>query len=179
MKLSTRRLILRPLALSDSSALYALGSREEVAGLAGFPRYKSPAEARRHVRRTLAASRKPALKQLSLAVVLKSNGEFIGGVSLRWPHDGVGELGYLIAPAHWGRGYAPEAARKLADLAFSRLGAHRVQATCWVKNPRSARVLEKIGMRREGRLRGYLKRGRAVRDEFVWGMTRADWRTAK
>lgn len=86
----------------------------------------------------------------------------------------VGELGYSIHPRFWGNGYASEAVRRVVDLAFGELGAHRVQATCWVKNPRSAGVLKNAGLRKEGTLRGYLKRGRMVRDEFMFGLARKD-----
>ena len=175
MKLTTRRLILRPLALSDAKPLYEAGSREDVSRPAGFPRTPTLAASRVRVRRTIAAGRKPGLKPLSLTIILKADRAWVGNVSLSWPHAGIGQLGYLVHPDHWGRGYAPEAARALVDAAFARLGAHRVQATCWVKNTRSARVLRKLGLRREGRLRGYLKRAEVVRDEFIWGMTRVDW----
>ena len=76
----------------------------------------------------------------------------------------------------WGNGYAPEAAQKIIDTAFGRFKAHRVQATCWVKNTKSQRVLRKIGMKKEGRMRSYMRVGSLVRDEFLWGITRSDWR---
>ena len=179
MKLTTRRLILRPLALSDAKFLYEAGSREDVSRPAGFPRTPTLAAARARVRRTIAAGREPGPKPLSFSICLKTSRSWVGNVSLSWAHNGIGQLGYLVHPDHWGCGYAPEAARKVVDAAFTRLGAHRVQATCWVKNARSARVLRKIGLRREGRLRGYLKRSGEVRDEFIWGITRADWLAAR
>ena len=159
--------------------LYEVGSREDVSRPAGFPRSVSLAAARARIRRTLAAGRKPGLKPLSFSILVKPNRAWAGNVSLSWAHNGIGQLGYLVHPDHWGRGYASEAARKVVDLAFARFGAHRVQATCWVKNARSSKVLRKIGLRREGRLRGYLKRSGEVRDEFIWGITRADWLAAR
>lgn len=175
MKLATRRLILRPLALSDARFLYEVGSREDVSRPAGFPRSATLAAARARIRRTLAAGRKTGPKPFAFAILLKPRRLWVGLATLAWPHAGVGQLGYLVHPDHWGRGYAPEAARRVVDEAFARFGAHRVQATCWVKNARSSKVLRKIGLRREGRLRGYLKRSGEVRDEFIWGITRADW----
>lgn len=175
LKLTTKRLILRPLVLSDAAFLYEVGAREDVSRPAGFPRTRTVAASRARVRRTMAACRRGEPGPLSFSILRKTGGIWLGNVSLGWPHAGVGQLGCLVHPDHWGRGYAPEAARKVLDAAFARLGAHRVQATCWVKNARSARVLRKIGLRREGRLRGYLKRSGEVRDEYIWGMTRADW----
>ena len=175
MKLTTRRLILRPLSLSDARFLYEVGAREDISRPAGFPRTLSLSAARARVRRTLASCRKGSPKPLSFSILLKADRSWAGNVSLSWPHAGIGQLGYLVHRDRWGNGYASEAVRAVVDAAFARLGAHRVQATCWVKNARSARVLRKIGLRREGRLRGYLKRAGEVRDEYIWGMTRADW----
>ena len=58
-------------------------------------------------------------------------------------------IGYLIDPAHAGRGYATEIAAALLELAFNDLGLHRVTAGCFADNTASWRVMEKIGMRRE------------------------------
>lgn len=175
MKLTTKRLILRPLVLADARFLFEVGSREDVSRPAGFPRTRTLAASRARVRRTIAACRKGEPKPLSFSILLKPRRSWVGNMSLSWPHAGIGQLGYLVHPDHQGRGYATEAARKVVDTAFARFGAHRVQATCWVKNRGSARVLRKAGLRREGTLRGYLKRSGEVRDEYIWGMTRADW----
>ncbi|GAA1838012.1 GNAT family N-acetyltransferase [Agromyces salentinus] len=58
-------------------------------------------------------------------------------------------LGYLIDPAHAGRGYATDIARALLGLAFTELGLHRVTAGCFADNAASWRVMERVGMRRE------------------------------
>ena len=63
-----------------------------------------------------------------------------------------GELTYLYARLFWGRGYATEAARAILAYAFRDLDLHRVYATCRPANVGSSRVLEKLGMRREGHL---------------------------
>ncbi len=60
-------------------------------------------------------------------------------------------IGYLVDPAHQGRGVATALARGLVDAAFDTLGARRVTAACYAENPASARVLEKAGLRREAR----------------------------
>lgn len=60
-----------------------------------------------------------------------------------------GLLGYILDPAHAGRGYATELARGLLSLAFDDLGLRRVTAGCYADNASSRRVLEKVGMRLE------------------------------
>ena len=61
------------------------------------------------------------------------------------------DLGYVLAPAYWGRGYMPEAVRALAERALGEGGFFRVQAFCDVENIPSQRTLEKAGFVREGR----------------------------
>jgi len=63
--------------------------------------------------------------------------------------ESEGSLGYLLDPAHHGRGYATEMVRAALDLAFGELGLHRVTAGCFAANVASWRVMEKAGMRRE------------------------------
>lgn len=63
------------------------------------------------------------------------------------------ELGYIFNPAFQGKGYATEAAYALIRYGFENLGIHRVIAHCNPENVASWRVLEKIGMKREGQFR--------------------------
>lgn len=64
-----------------------------------------------------------------------------------------GTLGYCLATAEWGRGYATEAARSVADIALAQPGIFRVWAWCDTEHVASCRVLEKIGMQREATFR--------------------------
>lgn len=65
------------------------------------------------------------------------------------------DLGYVLAPDHWGNGYMPEAIASLATTALT-IGYFRVQAFCDVENHPSQRTLEKAGFSREGRLERYM-----------------------
>lgn len=174
MRLLTRRLILRPVRAADVPYYFELDSDPAVAGPLGLGGRASLARTRRSVLSSVRDWRRKRPKRLAFTIVSRRGGKPRGGLNLRWPHAGVAELGCAIDPRHQGRGYATEAVRRVVELAFGRLGAHRVQATCWVRNPASARVLEKAGLKREGRLRGYLRRGLEVRDEFMFGMTLSD-----
>lgn len=62
-------------------------------------------------------------------------------------------LGYVLAKAYWGKGYMTEAAQTIADWAMAQPEIYRVWAVCDADNPASARVMEKIGMTFEGRMR--------------------------
>ena len=67
-------------------------------------------------------------------------------VSFRLPSPPAVEVGWRVAPAHWGHGYAPEGARAVLDLAFQRLGLPEVVSFTVPANVRSRRVMEKLGL---------------------------------
>lgn len=118
---------------------------------------------RRHVRKG---------DTLPLVVTDANDGRLLGGTGLHaldWA-DRRGELGYWIAPKDWGRGLAPEAAYAVCRLGFATLRLHRIQATVLAVNPRSARVLRKVGFRLEGREREHHRDGRRWVDVLRFGL---------
>ena len=90
------------------------------------------------------------------AIVLDTT--VIGGINLTVdkPHEIAG-LGYAIAKPHWGKGLAPEAATAVFDWAFAHHGLAKIYARADLRNRRSTRVMEKLGMTREGVLRSHRK----------------------
>jgi RimJ/RimL family protein N-acetyltransferase len=95
--------------------------------------------------------------EFEFATVRSEDDRLIGSVSIRITNQQhrQGELGYVFHPDFWARGYATEAARALLEFGFDSLGLHRIAATCRPENQGSARVLEKIGMTLEGRLKDH------------------------
>jgi len=88
-------------------------------------------------------------------ITLPGSETAIGNCGVRTDEPGalVGDIGYELNPKYWGRGYATEAARAMLAFGFDTLGLHRVWAECVAGNLASRRVLEKLGMTLEGRLR--------------------------
>jgi RimJ/RimL family protein N-acetyltransferase len=87
------------------------------------------------------------------------------------------QFGYCLARDAWGRGFATEAARAFVDAALEIPELWRVQAYCDVENTASARVLEKIGLEREGTLRRYMvlpNLGDTPRDVHCYARVRSD-----
>jgi RimJ/RimL family protein N-acetyltransferase len=154
--------VLRPFVEDDFAASFAIRSREDVAR---YLYWGPQTEAQVHAtleRRIAATSVRVEGDFLGLAVVLKGSNELIGDVDLQFvsePHRQA-EIGYVIHPDYQGRGYATEAIRPVLDLAFAELGVHRVVGRLEARNVASARVLEKVGMRREAHF---------VENEFVKG----------
>jgi RimJ/RimL family protein N-acetyltransferase len=97
-----------------------------------------------------------------------------GGTRIQSTEHGVTDIGYTLHRGLWGQGYATEAGRALVEFALDTLGMHRVWATCHVDNLRSARVLEKLGMQREGRLRENVRKNGVWRDSWLYALIKGD-----
>jgi RimJ/RimL family protein N-acetyltransferase len=152
--IETARLLLRPFQIADLDALYAINSDE------GVVRYLyNDARTLDEVRELLDRKIAGALVQregdwLSAAVVLRETRELVGDLSLLWSSEvhRQGELGFIFHPAHHGNGYATEASRPMLAFGFDTLDLHRVIGRTEPRIVGSARVLEKLGMRREALL---------------------------
>ncbi len=160
--IETERLLLRPFAQGDYDALLAIQSRADVTRFL-YWEPRTPDEVLPALERRIADV---ALWQegdtVACAVVVRATGELIGDCSLHWvsAEHRVGEIGFVFHPDHHGRGYATEAARPLLEFGFATAGLHRIIGRLEARNIASARVLEKIGMRREALL---------IENEFVKG----------
>src|SRR5262249_20586191 len=106
------------------------------------------------------------------------DGQFIGWCALtRWnPDYRSAALGYCLAEAAWGHGYATEGARAVLRWGFDTPDLHPGQAETDTRNLASARVLEKLGFVREGTLREDCVVDGEVSDSWVFGLLRRDWR---
>lgn len=89
------------------------------------------------------------------AIVPRGETRPIGMIDLR-PQGERAEIGYVLARPFWGRGYMTEAGHAVVEWALAQPGIYRVWAVCDVENAASARVLEKVGMQREGVLRRWI-----------------------
>lgn len=165
--LETDRLVLRPHAASDLEALHELYGDERVARFL----YSGPEtieDARARLGRYLERVELTETSGLSAAVTLP-DGAYVGDLAL-WHTDfeqREAELAYVVLPRHQGQGYAVEAARALLDWAFTVAGLQRVVARLEARNAASARVAEKLGMRRETLVLG---------NEVLYAIPEREWR---
>ena len=175
LKLETDRLVLRPYCDNDIPALVRLaGSREVAATTLRIPHPYTEQNAREF----LAKCRDEANAQpeTRFAIVLRNDGQFCGGTGFRidLAHQHA-ELGYWLGVPFWGNGYATEAARAMIQYGFETLGLHRIYASYVSENIASGHVLRKIGMKREGLLRGHICKWEKFHDLECYGILRSDF----
>lgn len=176
--LRAERLDLRPYEEDDADWLYSLQGDAEVTRLLYYgplDRVQSREALERKIgRRAL----RDAGDALNLVAVLRATGDRVGEASLFWTsaeHRG-GEVGYLVHPAHRGRGYATEMSAEMLRLGFDDLGLHRIVARLDARNVASAAVCERLGLRREAHLisNEYVK-GEWC-DELDYALLADEWR---
>jgi ribosomal-protein-alanine N-acetyltransferase len=115
-------------------------------------------------------------KVFELAIERKEDGKVIGLLGLIYQDHGQGEMGWALGVEYRGQGYATEAARALMDYGFNSMGLHRIHADTSTDNLAAWRIMERLGMRREGLLRGAVyEEGKWV-DRYVYGMLADEWR---
>ena len=176
--LETPRLLLRELGDDDATAIQAYAEDAEVVRYLDWGP-NTPEDTARFLAIARAARDAVPRTAYHLAIVLKSAGHLIGGcrIEIPSPSNESGDLGYVLGRRHWGHGYATEATRALLDFGFGQLALHHIWATCDVGNQASARVLEKLGMRREGHLRQNARRKGEWRDSYLYAILEPEWRS--
>lgn len=174
--LSTARLLLKPLTLADSAKVHEFAGSAEVAATTSSIPHPYPDG-------TAAAwiANQPRMFESGTGAVfgifLKAD-VFIGSIGLGIDGESRNaELGYWIGAPFWNQGYATEAAHMIVAFGFAYFGLHKIHSLCMTCNPASARVLEKIGMLREGlRREHFYKEGRGFQDLYEYGLLASEWR---
>ncbi len=125
-------------------------------------------------------SERPRAK-FQMAITLQENNQLIGlcGARKKSLNSADAEIGYEIDPAYWGHGYAPEATRAIIDFGFQELHLHRIWATCVPENSASIRVLEKVGLQYEGRIRENRWMKNRWWDTLIYGILEHEWDVIK
>ena len=174
--LETSRLVLRELRDDDAPAIHAYASDAEVVRYLDWGP-NTPEDTAQFLARARAARAAIPRTAYHLAIVLAASGRLIGGcrIEIRLVANEAGDLGYVLGRPHWGQGYATEAIRALVAFGFETVALHRIWATCDIGNVASARVLEKLGMRREGHIRHAARRKGEWRDSYLYAILEPEW----
>jgi len=175
--LHTERLTLRPFTRGDVDAVFAYRRREDVARyLFDIPLSRDDCAQVVQQRIGQVALVEEGDK-IILAVELQQTAAIIGEVSLilRSVDARQGEVGWIFSPDYQGQGYATEAANAVFDLGFGPADMHRLSARCDVRNERSWRLMERLGMRREAHFREHAIFKSRWDEEYIYAMLWQEW----
>jgi ribosomal-protein-alanine N-acetyltransferase len=172
-EIATKRLILRRPRLSDADDIFdSYAADPEVTRYVTWRPYKDRSEVAPFLRSRL--DRWDSREEFSWAITRPPDYCVIGMIACR-VREHAADIGYVMSRNYWNRGYTTEAANAVVNWASNLEFVYRVWAVCDVENKASSRVLEKIGMQREGILRRYIvhpNMSPEPRDCFVYSKIR-------
>lgn len=178
--LETERLRLREFQADDWRAVHAYQSDPL------YLRYydwtdRSTEDVQQFVQVFLDWQREQPRTKFQLAMVLRAEDRLIGscGIRMNDPELREAHIGFELDSRYWNRGYATEAARRIVRFGFEELGMDRIWSWCVADNIGSARVLEKIGMRFEGRQREKEFIKERWRDTLLYAILDHEWRAQR
>lgn len=165
LDIETERLILSEVTINDLEKIHQLHLMPEVDefNTLGIP--KTINDTKKILKPLIEAQNKVPRGSYTWKIAIKETKEFIGvaGFSLSNDKFKLGEIYYKLNPKYWGNGYATELAKRLVLLGFENFNLHKIEAGVATKNVKSIRVLEKLGMTREGLRRKILP----IRGEWI------------
>lgn len=172
-RFETARLLLRPPTLDDAENIFETYANDpEVTRYLVWEPHETLEDTRKFLQRCVEVWEEGTA--FPWVLVLKETGQLVGMLELRFEGHKA-DLGYVMAKAFWGEGFATEAAKLVVDWALAQPPIYRVWAVCDVDNYASARVLEKAGMQREGVLRRWLRHpsaGKTPRDCYAYAIVK-------
>lgn len=177
--LETERLILRPFEENDFEAVHSYASiAENIQYMVWGPNEESHTKA--FISQAIAKSKEISCSNYQYAAVLKSSGKLIGACDIAiWGEDEAG-IGWILHRDYWKQGFGTEMGSRILEFGFEELRLHRIVAHCDTENYGSYRVMERIGMRREG----CFIEGRTANkfsdkrygDEYSYAILRDEWK---
>ncbi len=177
--LETQRLILRPYTLDDAKLVQLLAGDKEIAKTTLLiPHPYGDGEAEKWISTHKSSFEKK--ESVTFAIVSKPDNLLIGGIglTLTMNHERA-EMGYWLGKDFWNQGFTSEAGKAVLDYGFEEFKLNRIDAHHFHNNPSSGKVLQKIGMKYEGRQAQYIKKWGEFLDILMYGFLREDWEKSK
>lgn len=177
-RLETDRLIVRRFRPDDLDSFVAYRADPDVARFQSWENF-TRAEGVQFIAEMARQHPDTPGEWFQFAVELKANSAMIGDCALHAFADrrDEAEIGFTLAPAYRGRGYAREAVAGLLDYAFNALRKSRIEALTDVRNAKSIGVLERLGFVRDAAMREPVEFKGEICSEFLYLLFRESWRT--
>jgi len=177
MELITARLHLREFTFDDWPAVFAYQQDPSYLHYYEWPE-RTPEDAQAFVQMFLDFQAAQPRIKFQLAIILKTTGQLIGNCGLRLKSSNAieADIGYELSPEYWGKGYATEAALEMVNLGFTHFQLHRISSWCIADNAGSMHVLEKVGMKQEGKMRENEYFKNRYWDTLLYAILEDEWR---
>ncbi len=168
--LESARLILRPFNIDDTDDVYLYASDSTVTKYLTWHPHESKKQTEDILKKFFI--NKPGV----YAIELKENNMCIGCIDLRiCPEHSKASFGYVLNREYWSKGYMTEALELILCLVFTKLNLNRVESTHYVGNEGSGRVMQKCGMKYEGKGLQEVKVKGKYHDVVHYAILRKDW----
>ncbi|MFJ7405729.1 MULTISPECIES: GNAT family N-acetyltransferase [unclassified Lysinibacillus] len=173
-ELNTQRLHLRRMDISDSHSLFKIWSDPDVTKFMNIANFTHEAQAKEMIE--LLEELAQANEAIRFSMIERKSNEIIGTCGFNFIdfEDSKAEIGYDIAKAYWGMGYAPEGIKALLNYAFETLKLNKIEAKVEPANVNSIRVLQKLNFTFEGQLRQYENSNESFIDINIYSILKAE-----
>jgi len=174
-ELETNRLKLVQVSPVHAKSYYNIMSRDDVTKYYGMDSLKTIEEAE-HVISSM-QNTFDTKRGIRWAILLKDDDTFIGTLGLNnLSFSGKkAEIGYELHPTYWNKGITTEAVKEVLRYSFNEIKLFRMGAVTYPQNEASIHLLEQLGFKKEGELRGYLYQNQQNHDAFIFSLLRREW----
>lgn len=176
-RLTTKRLLLRPLAITDASAMFHNWANDpQVTKYLTWPPHTNESTTKDQL--VLRETKYKNKEILDWGIVVKETNELIGTITVVKDHPEYQtmEIGYVIGRKWWHQGYTTEAFKQIIQYLFATYSwLNRIEATHDIENPNSGKVMQKCGLQFEGILRQRRKNNRGLINSAMYAILREDF----
>lgn len=179
-RMETDRLVLRRFVMEDAAEMYRnWASEDAVTQYLTWPTHPDVEETRAVLNQWISHYESPDF--YNWGIQLKATGELIGNLSVVRVREEIctATIGWCMGTRWWGQGIMPESARALLAYLFEEVGFHRVEAAHDANNPKSGRVMQKIGMTYEGTWRRAGRDNAGIMDEVWYSILKEEYEEKK
>jgi [ribosomal protein S5]-alanine N-acetyltransferase len=176
--IKSKRLYIRSLKIDDAENIFDYAKNINVSRYVAWDTHKSIHDSIDYIKKTIAMYKICPISNLAITKFENNDEKLIGTVGL-YQNSRLSpltyELGYILSEKWWGKGYAFEAANALVNYAFKNFNIQRIEANCVLENYQSSRIMEKLGMQREGILRKYFIKNNVIYDIYIYSILKSEW----
>ena len=173
-ELESERLYFRKINLNDANEIFLIRSNDDVLRFMDVPRHHSIGDSEKLIRSVDESYKSES--GICWAIIEKQSNVFIGyiGFIRMTPEHCRGEIGYVLKPEYWGKGFMYEAINTVVKFGFGEMKFHSIEANVNPLNDRSKKVLERVGFTKEAYFReNYLFDGKFL-DSVIYSFLEKD-----